>query len=159
MTAPHRIALLAVVTASAWLIAPAARASDSYPHVIENALDTPCPPACTTCHGDSFCLDCHANIPREHRVMHGPVVVNECQMCHSPHSSALEHLLRLPSPALCTQCHEIPELKTLHKGQFDPNASCITCHSGHGGKDSRLLLANSITPAATRPSPQSEVPR
>lgn len=50
MTAPFRIALFALVAASAWLVAPEAKASETYPGVIEDALDTPCPPACITCH-------------------------------------------------------------------------------------------------------------
>ena len=32
------------------LVAPDARASQRYPNAIERALDTPCPPDCTTCH-------------------------------------------------------------------------------------------------------------
>jgi MYXO-CTERM domain-containing protein len=32
------------------LLAPSARASERYPNAIERALDTPCPPDCTTCH-------------------------------------------------------------------------------------------------------------
>jgi predicted CXXCH cytochrome family protein len=105
------------------------------------------------------CLDCHSTIPQQHKVMHGPVVVNECQMCHAPHSSASPHLLRRPAPAVCTQCHELNELKNLHKTPVDLNASCITCHSGHGGSDSRLLLAEMIAAPSTQPVSRSGVPR
>jgi hypothetical protein len=40
----------ALLVASAMLVATSAGASESYPNAIERALDTPCPPDCTTCH-------------------------------------------------------------------------------------------------------------
>ena len=52
---------------------------------------------CATCHGQGFtmrgidvgvCLDCHAEVPDEHRYMHGPVAVGACLVCHVPHESA-----------------------------------------------------------------------
>jgi predicted CXXCH cytochrome family protein len=102
------------------------------------------------------CMDCHAIVPKEHRVMHGPVVNNACGMCHSPHSSGNAHLLRQPAPAVCTQCHEPAEVTALHKQPFDVKRSCIECHSGHGGTDHKLLLAEYINPPATQ---RAEAPR
>ena len=106
------------------------------------------------------CLNCHANVPTQHAVMHGPVVNNACQMCHSPHSSAVPHLLKQPAPAVCTQCHEPETMTLMHKPPFDPKQSCIDCHSGHGGSDHKLLLAAAAAPA-TRPAVLREggVPR
>jgi predicted CXXCH cytochrome family protein len=127
---------------------------------------------CNSCHLNSadifaraqvrpdVCLDCHASTPSQHAVMHGPVVNNACQMCHSPHSSANPHLLRQPSPAVCTQCHEPAIVTQMHKLPLDPRQSCIECHSGHGGTDHRLLLASAPI-STTQPAPQGErqVPR
>jgi predicted CXXCH cytochrome family protein len=104
---------------------------------------------------EDICLTCHVDIPTQHAVMHGPVVSNACQMCHSPHSSAVPHLLRKPAPAVCTQCHEPEGLKLMHTQPFDPKASCIDCHSGHGGSDHSLLLASAprgSEPATTQPA-------
>ena len=98
------------------------------------------------------CLNCHANVPTQHAVMHGPVVNNACQMCHSPHSSAVPHLLKQPAPAVCTQCHEPETMTLMHKPPFDPKQSCIDCHSGHGGSDHKLLLAAAAAAPATRPA-------
>ena len=103
------------------------------------------------------CLNCHSNVPTQHAVMHGPVVNNACQMCHSPHSSAVPHLLKQPAPAVCTQCHEPQAMTLMHKQPLDPKQSCIDCHSGHGGSDHKLLLATPATrPAMLR---ETEVPR
>jgi hypothetical protein len=46
----RRIASLVLLTSLATLFASRAEASESYPKTLERALDTPCPPDCTTCH-------------------------------------------------------------------------------------------------------------
>ena len=104
---------------------------------------------------EDVCLDCHQNVPTQYAVMHGPVVNNECRRCHSPHSSTIPHLLKQPSPDVCTQCHEPAIVSTLHRPPFDPQASCIDCHSGHGGPNHQLLLAFKPTtrPAIPPPAP------
>ena len=107
---------------------------------------------------EDVCLGCHANIPTQHPVMHGPVVNNACRMCHAAHLSAVPHLLKQPPPAVCTQCHIPAEVTPLHPAPFDVKQSCIDCHSGHGGTDHKMLRAFA-SPAATQPAPQSEVPR
>jgi hypothetical protein len=61
-------------------------------------------------------------------------------------------------------------MQVLHRRPLDPKASCITCHSGHGGTDQRLLLAGaaSTQPTTMRaalvspvspPALESQVPR
>jgi predicted CXXCH cytochrome family protein len=104
---------------------------------------------------EDVCLDCHQNVPTQYAVMHGPVVNNECRQCHSPHSSAIPHLLKQPAPAVCTQCHEPGVVTLLHRQPLDPLASCIDCHSGHGGPNHQLLLAFKPT---TRPAAPPAAP-
>lgn len=50
MTAAGRSAFVGLCVLVASLVAPRARASESYPEAIDRALGTPCPPACITCH-------------------------------------------------------------------------------------------------------------
>jgi len=114
---------------------------------------------------EDICLSCHADVPTQHAVMHGPVVNNACQMCHSPHSSAIPALLRQPAPAVCTQCHEPEGLKLMHSQPVDLTASCLDCHSGHGGSDHSMLLSaahrRDQSPSSTQPTlpVESGVPR
>ena len=98
-----------------------------------------------------ICSKCHSDIQSEHKIIHGPVAVNMCLTCHSPHHSIQPHLLKSAVPKLCTQCHEQDTLTTAVPEHLDPKSSCITCHSGHGGDDRRFLKVASAT---TRPTPQ-----
>ena len=63
MTAPARIAFIGLCVAFASLVVPRARASESYPEAVERALDTPCPPACVTCHTRPSGGELTANTP------------------------------------------------------------------------------------------------
>ena len=58
---PRRLAGFGVLLAM--VVAPSARASESYPTALEAALDMSCPPACTTCHTSSSGGELMANTP------------------------------------------------------------------------------------------------
>lgn len=107
------------------------------------------------------CGGCHYKILTQYPRMHGPVASIKCLMCHNPHQSAEKHLLKLPSPKLCVQCHEPPTLNPRTPEHTDPKADCISCHSGHGGTNRQFLkpapttlAANPATRPATNPSTQ-----
>jgi predicted CXXCH cytochrome family protein len=87
----------------------------------------------------NVCMECHAPVKTEHKVMHGPVVNDACTMCHIPHQSGVEHLLRTTAPRICVQCHE--SLTGNPPEHLDAKANCISCHSGHGGSDHNFLKA------------------
>jgi predicted CXXCH cytochrome family protein len=120
---------------------------------------------CTTCHvnaNDIFadnpvrpdaCDSCHAGVKTAHPVMHGPVVIDACTMCHQPHQSLNPHLLRRKSPDVCRQCHESGTLGPTPAAHEDPAADCLSCHSGHGGTDHRLLRV--IAPEAGGPGAET----
>jgi predicted CXXCH cytochrome family protein len=126
---------------------------------------------CATCHlntSDIFaraqvrrdvCVECHASVKREYRYTHGPVVNNLCQFCHAPHQSINEHLLKMPAPAVCTQCHFPETLGSNPPEHLIAKSNCISCHSGHGGLD-RMLLRPTTMPAtrATVLTDAREVP-
>lgn len=110
---------------------------------------------CTECHGerarfgfttDGFanmgadtCIDCHEPA-LDMRLLHGPVAIGECLMCHEAHVSANPLLLIEPSPALCLACHDqemLAEGPTPHHA--DLARDCLDCHHGHGGDEPYFL--------------------
>ena len=105
------------------------------------------------------CLTCHAKIQYQYPKMHGPVASSMCLVCHSPHQSPEKHLLKLPSPKLCQQCHETSTLNPRTREHTDPKADCLSCHSGHGGEDRKFLkaLPTTLPLPATQPAAESKV--
>lgn len=112
-------------------------------------------PTNLTAISSSVCLKCHAKIPAEYSVMHGPVASAQCLLCHAPHQSAVPHLLNAPAPRLCVQCHAPETMIPRRPEHQDEKADCLSCHSGHGGTAHGLLRANA--PATTRPATQPAV--
>lgn len=90
-----------------------------------------------------ICIDCHASVQTQHAVMHGPVMHNVCSLCHSPHQSVNEHLLRAAAPDICTQCHVASTLGSMPPEHLEPKSNCLACHSGHGGPDRNFLKTGS----------------
>ena len=84
------------------------------------------------------CLTCHADVPHQYPNMHGPVAVNACTWCHSPHQSANAHLLKSTPNKVCMQCHGPTGLSPSTANHADPKANCLDCHSGHGGERNLL---------------------
>jgi predicted CXXCH cytochrome family protein len=104
---------------------------------------------CVECHGQGFtmsaidvgvCMNCHGEVPDEHRYMHGPVAVGACLVCHVAHESAYSHLMKSDAQSVCAQCHA-PEMLSVERvpEHRDPSVSCLQCHTGHGD-DERFML-------------------
>jgi predicted CXXCH cytochrome family protein len=84
------------------------------------------------------CLKCHQDVPHKYSNMHGPVAVNACTWCHSPHQSLHPHLLKNTPNKVCMQCHGPTGLSPSTANHADPKANCLDCHSGHGGERNLL---------------------
>ncbi|MGB9712400.1 MAG: GSU2203 family decaheme c-type cytochrome [Dissulfurimicrobium sp.] len=54
---------------------------------------------------NDLCLKCHTRYQGPFVFEHDPVVEN-CLICHEPHGSVANNLLRQQEPFLCLQCHE-----------------------------------------------------
>lgn len=76
--------------------------------------------ACTDCHDphgsavhglktderlNDLCLTCHASKQGPFIFEHAPVV-EDCSICHAPHGTIANNLLKRNEPFICLQCHE-----------------------------------------------------
>jgi DmsE family decaheme c-type cytochrome len=59
----------------------------------------------TTERANDLCLKCHTRYQGPFAFEHDPVV-EDCMMCHSPHGTVANNLLKQQEPFLCLQCHE-----------------------------------------------------
>jgi predicted CXXCH cytochrome family protein len=100
------------------------------------------------------CAKCHAKVPDERRLMHGPVARSACWWCHAPHESAEPALLKDSPIRVCTQCHDKQLLGNNPPEHLDGTTSCLLCHYGHGG-DARYFLKPATTGPAGVPEPAS----
>jgi predicted CXXCH cytochrome family protein len=92
----------------------------------------------------SICFECHEDDIMKEEVVHGPADLGACHMCHDPHASAFDLLLRGEGVDLCAECHEeiatsIHEAKLIH----DPaEEDCTNCHDPHSGPFRKMLFAD-----------------
>ncbi len=59
----------------------------------------------TTERANDLCLKCHTRYQGPFAFEHDPVV-EDCMMCHDPHGTVANNLLKQQEPFLCLQCHE-----------------------------------------------------
>ncbi len=76
--------------------------------------------------------------------VHGPVIFNQCALCHLPHKSKHAKLLHQAQPQLCLQCHDGAFFKEDPFHSQLENLRCSNCHEPHAAGN-RLLLADSQT--------------
>ena len=109
---------------------------------------------CAECHGDrskfgfttegysglddTTCLKCHADAV-EHPVLHGPLGLPACLICHEPHVSLYPKLLVEASPPLCLHCHATEMETTTTPEHADLERDCLECHHPHGGTEQYML--------------------
>jgi len=113
---------------------------------------------CTQCHGEQrgkgfagkvrlmaevpqLCYRCHKEFSTLESWVHGPVATGDCLLCHEPHKTKTEFLLRKPVPQLCYQCHDVQAIRTIAKHAEEAYSRCIDCHEGHAGATKGLLRA------------------
>lgn len=101
---------------------------------------------CISCHDQKLigktvetqpqlCYKCHDDYKENFKFVHGPVGGGYCSICHDPHKSQLDKLLKQPTEQLCLNCHAS---STVYDNKFHLNTrktSCIECHNPHGGEN------------------------
>jgi predicted CXXCH cytochrome family protein len=93
---------------------------------------------------EGLCQLCHQTVPGDVEFLHGPLVVNACLGCHSPHQSNHAKLLLDDLQDICYRCHEFVDLSTgLHHDATD-TVTCVECHDPHGGRDKYFLIQREI---------------
>jgi predicted CXXCH cytochrome family protein len=90
-----------------------------------------------------ICGKCHDPVNRK-RMVHGPVAVGSCSVCHDPHGSNNRYFLIAQGDRLCLTCHSERQILThfLDQVKRAPNASvegCTTCHLPHESDKKKLL--------------------
>ena len=129
--------------------------------------------------GKVVCSDCHAShgsagpkLMQRHSIAdtcftchmekRGPFVrkhepAEDCTICHNPHGTSTENLLKIRPPFLCQQCHE----PSSHQGRFAGMAggpgsgagtrgltnarSCLNCHTNIHGTNNPANQSNERT--------------
>jgi len=111
---------------------------------------------CTLCHGDvrrvgssrkvqlvaevpQLCYTCHKEYSALQAWVHGPVATGNCLLCHEPHKTRNESLLRKPVPELCYLCHEEQAIRQIQNHAEESYARCLDCHEGHASATRNLL--------------------
>lgn len=104
------------------------------------------------------CFTCHMEKRGPTVRTHQPVMEN-CAICHNPHGSVNDNLLRQRPPLLCQQCHEptshrggIPGFGD-SRGSFNSTAgmgitggrACLNCHSNIHGTNNPADISNERT--------------
>ncbi len=86
-----------------------------------------------------LCYQCHEDFAENYAVIHGPTAGGFCTMCHNPHMTKIEKLLKRSGKQLCLFCHEkgLVLKNEVHEEIEDTN--CTECHNPHGGEDQFLL--------------------
>jgi predicted CXXCH cytochrome family protein len=111
---------------------------------------------CTVCHGEErrtaisgkvqlvaevpqLCYKCHREFSTLESWVHGPVATGDCLLCHEPHKTKAEFLLKKPVPDLCFQCHDVQAVRSTKNHAEASYSSCTDCHDGHAGATKSLL--------------------
>ena len=116
---------------------------------------------CTLCHDKSrqrvfssqtylikpipeLCYECHGDYTTSASYVHGPVAVGQCLLCHNPHRSRIEHLLKEPQPRICYLCHNIDAVKSIPAHLVKQEFACTDCHNAHTSSVKYLLNEASL---------------
>ena len=95
------------------------------------------------------CFQCHSEKAGPFRQEHPPVA-EDCTICHTPHGSINDKLLKQSEPYLCLSCHKMPHADTptghplsppsysmlsAPKGSLLQHSRCTNCHWNIHGND------------------------
>jgi len=97
--------------------------------------------------GSLLCFQCHEQEGFNSRHKHGPSASGACTVCHDPHSSDQQGLLKMPLKELCLDCHQdfaasMEEAAHLHTAIR--KLDCGACHLPHSSDQASLLKGDSI---------------
>ncbi|MHC4679023.1 MAG: cytochrome c3 family protein, partial [Planctomycetota bacterium] len=76
--------------------------------------------------------------------------VGQCLLCHNPHRSKVEHLLREAEPKLCYSCHDMSMIGLIPAHLTEQTSACTDCHYPHAGP-ARALLKEASSQTESEP--------
>jgi len=129
------LALLVVLSAGGWEVAPAMESGDCLGCHADSgsvgeraAIDETAFAA--TPHADMGCLACHPSVGDSHPDDAGAFGETDCSDCHSDVAAAYAKSPHSVN-AGCTDCHNPHEVRAQHEvSGYDMNRQCATCHEG-----------------------------
>lgn len=91
------------------------------------------------------CLRCHAEIAGPFVYEHEAIDTEDCVLCHRPHGSPNDRLLRTEDNSLCQHCHYQPDFPVIgdvdHGSFLAQRARCWDCHAEiHGSHVDEYFL-------------------
>jgi DmsE family decaheme c-type cytochrome len=97
---------------------------------------------------DAACIKCHTNKGGPFVYEHGPLKLEGCSVCHTPHGSSNPKMLKRASVRqLCFECHTgiteelSPQAPSLHNQAQVKYLQCTVCHSAiHGSNSSKTFF-------------------
>ena len=95
-----------------------------------------------TVNAANICYDCHNQAMFKNKVIHDPVVRQQCDQCHNPHLARYDGLLHQQGEKLCARCHQSLE-QQLEQQEFThlpaKQGKCNICHDPHASQQPQLL--------------------
>lgn len=86
--------------------------------------------------------DCHEGVGND-PIVHGPVAMDECQICHEPKRDRHNFEDVPPSLDLCMACHDDPvDIEAVV--HFPATEDCLICHDPHGSSLPGLLRGDKV---------------
>jgi predicted CXXCH cytochrome family protein len=85
-----------------------------------------------------LCYDCHDSSSFKKKEIHGALGLG-CTICHNPHSSRQDKLLRAALPDVCYACHDSAPFTRKHVHPPVAGGQCTTCHFPHASDTASLL--------------------
>ena len=85
------------------------------------------------------CYQCHGDLSRQYRVVHGPVAAGQCSQCHAPHYEKTGKLLIRKGRDMCFSCHDSKRINANETHADLADMNCTECHNPHGG-DGRFMF-------------------
>jgi predicted CXXCH cytochrome family protein len=124
--------------------------------LLRSTLHNPFSKGCSSCHREGqtkveakICLDCHDDVMAGARKLKSHLLIGGgygCLICHTPHASDNQQLLKSSEYELCRSCHadtytHLKESMTVHP----EIEQCSNCHDVHGSDNVAMLADDGIT--------------
>ncbi|BBB33533.1 lipoprotein cytochrome c [Thermotomaculum hydrothermale] len=99
---------------------------------------------------NDLCFKCHADKQGPFTYEHAPVV-EDCTICHDPHGTLVNNLLKKTEPFLCLQCHHVHfQIREHLDVRGIASSACTHCHPAIHGTDFPSTLKTNGGSALTR---------